>query len=141
MTDAVTLIEPPPADAASEPFWDATRDRRLVLPWCTACERAFWYPREVCPACLGSVAASAIEWRPAAGTGTVHAASVHHRPGPGRDPGGGPYVVALVDLPEGVRMMSNVVGCPPESVSVGMPVRVTWHPLSDGRHLPQFEPA
>ena len=137
MTDVVTLIEPPPADTASEPFWAATRDRRLVLPWCTACDRALWYPREVCPACL----ASAIEWRPAAGTGTVHAATVHHKPGPGRDPGDGPYVVALVDLPEGVRMMSNVVGCPPESVTVGMAVRVAWRPLSDGRHLPQFEPA
>jgi uncharacterized OB-fold protein len=132
----VTLIEPPPADTASEPFWDATRDRRLVLPWCTACEQALWYPREVCPACLDS----AIEWRPAEGTGTVHAAGVHHKPGPGRDAGDGPYVVALVDLPEGVRMMSNVVGCPPGSVTVGMAVRVTWLPLSDGRHLPQFEP-
>jgi uncharacterized OB-fold protein len=133
----VSLIEPPPADAASEPFWDATRDRRLVLPWCTACERALWYPREMCPTCL----ASAIEWRPAAGTGTVHAVAVHHKPGPGRDAGDGPYAVALIELPEGVRMMSNVEGCPAESVTVGMAVRVTWRPLSDGRHLPQFQPA
>jgi uncharacterized OB-fold protein len=132
----VTLIEPPPADAASERFWGATRDQRLVLPWCTACERALWYPREVCPGCLGSD----IEWRPATGTGSVYAVAVHHKPGPGRDADGGPYAVALVDLPEGVRMMSNVVGCPPGSVTVGMAVRVTWHPLSDGRHLPQFEP-
>jgi uncharacterized OB-fold protein len=48
--------------------------------------------------------------------------------------------VALVDLVEGVRIMSNVVGCPPDDVTVGMPVRVTWHPLSDGRNLPQFTP-
>jgi uncharacterized OB-fold protein len=58
-----------------------------------------------------------------------------------RDPNDGPYTVALVDLAEGVRIMSNVVGCPPETVSVGMEVRVAWHALADGRHLPQFEPA
>jgi uncharacterized OB-fold protein len=133
----MTLLEPPPASEASEPFWEATRECRLVLPWCTACERALWYPRGFCPGCLGS----AIEWRPAAGTGEVHAVSVHHKPGPGRDPGDGPYAVALVELPEGVRMMSNVVGCPPERVAVGMALRVVWHPLSDGRHLPQFTPA
>jgi len=49
--------------------------------------------------------------------------------------------VALIELAEGVRMMSNVVGCPPDEVVVGMPVRVTWHELSDGRNLPQFTPA
>jgi uncharacterized OB-fold protein len=47
--------------------------------------------------------------------------------------------VALIDLAEGVRIMSNVVGCPPDQVAVGMAVRVGWHPLSDGRNLPQFE--
>jgi uncharacterized OB-fold protein len=57
-----------------------------------------------------------------------------------RDLADGPYAVVLVDLAEGVRMMSNVVGCPPEAVTVGMDVRVAWLPLSDGHHLPQFEP-
>jgi uncharacterized OB-fold protein len=51
-----------------------------------------------------------------------------------------PYVVALIELDEGVRMMSNVVGIAPDDVRVGMPVRVTWEPLDDGRNLPQFEP-
>ena len=95
------------------------------------------YKRQVDPEAPGA----AIEWREASGEGTVYAASVHHRPGPGRDPAEGPYVVALIDLAEGVRMMSNVVGCPPDDVDVGMPVRLTWEPLSDGRHLPLFTPA
>jgi uncharacterized OB-fold protein len=64
-----------------------------------------------------------------------------HRPGPGRDQADGPYAVALIELAEGVRMMSNVVGCPPEDVTVGTPVRLVWEPLADGRHLPQFTPA
>lgn len=65
--------------------------------------------------------------------------SVHHKPGGTEDEG--PYAVAMVQLPEGVRMMSNIVGCKLEDISVGMAVQVTWQPLSDGRHLPQFEPA
>jgi uncharacterized OB-fold protein len=52
-----------------------------------------------------------------------------------------PYVVALVELDEGPRLMTNIVGCAPESVSVGMPVQVTWEELSDGRNLPLFAPA
>jgi uncharacterized OB-fold protein len=71
----------------------------------------------------------------------VYATSVQHRPGPGRDADDGPYVVALIDLDAGVRMMSNVVGCTPEEVAVGMRVALDWEPLSDGRHLPVFHPA
>lgn len=129
-------LEPKASDEA-QPFWDATREQRLVLPWCTDCERAIWYPRTTCPTCFGS----AIEWRDETGDGTVYATSVHHRPGPGRDAEDGPYAVVLVDLDAGVRMMSNVVGCPTDDVATGMRVTVAWEPLSDGRHLPVFRPA
>jgi uncharacterized protein len=133
---AAAIIEPPVTEA-SAPFWDATRERRLVLPYSPVTGRPMWYPREVDPAAPDRP----IAWREASGAGVVYAASVHHKPGPGRDPGDGPYVVALIELAEGVRMMSNVVGCPPDAVEVGMPVQLTWRPLSDGRHLPQFMPA
>jgi uncharacterized protein len=130
------VFEPPESDETVE-FWAATREPRFVLPWCTDCEEAIWYPRLTCPSCLGS----AIEWRTADGTGTVYACSVHTKAGPGRDDADGPYVVALVDLAEGVRMMTNIVECPPDSVTVGMAVRLSWLPMSDGRHLPVFRPA
>ncbi|HEX6167367.1 MAG TPA: OB-fold domain-containing protein [Acidimicrobiales bacterium] len=130
------LIEPPVTEA-SAPFWDATREQRFVLPWSTATGKPVWYPREVDPAAPDQP----FDWREASGEGVVYAASVHHKTGPGRDPDDGPYVVALVELPEGVRMMTNIVGCPPDEVTVGMPVRLVWHPLSDGRHLPMFAPA
>lgn len=128
-------VVPPVSDVAA-PFWDATRDRALVLQWCTDCEQPVHYPREACPRCLGT----SFEWRPASGAAVVHAVSVQHRPGPGRDAADGPYAVALVDLPEGVRMMTNVVGCAPDTVTVGMAVRVSWEPLPDGRNLPVFAP-
>ncbi len=91
--------------------------------------------REVCPRCLGS----RLEWRPSPGTGAVYTFTVEYNPqNPNLKP---PYTIALIDLDEGVRMMSNLVGCPPGEVRVGMRVRVTWEALSDERNLPQFEPA
>ena len=133
-TTDLKLIEPP-TSPLTEPFWDATREQRLLLQWCVACDAVVFYPRDACPTCLGD----ALEWREAAGTGTVYAVSVQHRAGPGRDQDAGPYAVALVDLPEGARLMTNVVGGDPDGVAVGQPVRVHWHPLTDGRHLPFFE--
>ena len=128
-----TRLEPPISEVAA-PFWDATRERRLLLQWCTACGRAVWYPREVCPGCLGST----LEWRESRGHGVVYACTVEHK---AQTPAlEAPYVVALVDLDEGVRLLSNVVGCPPDQVGVGDRVQLTWEPLSDGRRLPLFEP-
>jgi len=132
----MTARQEPRASDEAQPFWDATREQRFVLPWCTECERALWYPRTTCPTCFGS----AIEWRDDTGDGTVYAASVHHRPGPGRDADDGPYAVVLIDLDAGVRMMSNVVGCLPDDVTAGMRVTVAWEPLLDGRQLPVFRP-
>ena len=129
-------IEPPVTDA-SAPFWDATRERVLRLPWCVECGEPFWFPREVCPRCLGS----AIDWRPASGQGQIYAFTVENRPtmlpavfGEER------YAVALVELDEGVRMMTNVIGCPVDEIAVGQPVEVTWEPMSDGRNLALFAP-
>jgi len=129
------ILEPPISDEAA-PFWDATRRGELALPWCHQCERPFWYPRAICPRCLGDT----VEWRVASGAGVIYAASVQHLPGPGRDAADGPYVVALVDLAEGVRLMANVLDCAPDDVHAGMHVRAQWHPLSDGRKLLQFAP-
>ena len=129
------LLEPT-ASGEAAPFWEATRRSELVLPWCRDCQRPFWYPRAICPRCLGDT----VEWQTASGRGVVYAASVQHLPGPGRDAADGPYVVALVDLEEGVRVMGNVAECAPDDVKVGMQVRAIWQPLSDGRQLLQFAP-
>jgi hypothetical protein len=132
----VQRFEPQPTDV-TRPFWEATRDRTLLLQWCTACERPIFYPRVVCPACLGT----SLEWRPATGRGSVYAVTVEHRPQLSSRRAEEPFAVALIALEEGVRMVSNVIGCPPDEVTVGMDVVVAWEPLSDGRHLPQFTPA
>jgi uncharacterized OB-fold protein len=132
---AVEPTRPEPhASEVSAPFWDATRSEQLVLQWCVDCDRPIFYPRAMCPRCLGDE----LEWRPSPGTGTVYAVTVEHRPQDPRFASRAPYAIALVDLDDGIRMLTNVVGCPAESVTVGMPVAVTWEPLSDGRNLPLF---
>jgi len=137
--DTPTRFEPP-VGAESAPFWDATREGRLLVQWCTGCDRGVFYPRAFCPHCAAP--RSALEWRTASGRASVYAAVVEHKPEAARVAfsGGEPYCVALVDLEEGVRMMTNVVGCPPADVGSGMAVAVTWEPLSDGRQLPLFRP-
>ncbi len=129
----------PPVGVESAAFWEATREERLLVLWCTSCDRGVFYPRVFCPHCRAG--ADALEWRSASGRATVYAAVVEHRPeaAGAAFSGGEPYCVALVDLEEGVRMLTNVVGCPPDDVHCGMPVTVTWEPLSDGRRLPLFE--
>ncbi|NLV55490.1 MAG: DNA-binding protein [Acidimicrobiales bacterium] len=127
----------PPESPAGAPFWAASRERRLLLPWCVPCGAAHWYPRGFCPVCLGDE----IEWRPASGGGRVHAVSVQPKvpfPGVGGEP---PYAVALVDLDEGVRMMLRVVADDAWSVAVDDAVSIGWEPLSDGRHLPVALPS
>jgi uncharacterized protein len=119
----------PPEDKELGAFWDGTRAQELRLPTCRSCGTTFWYPRITCPSCLSED----LDWRAAGGTGEVHAVSVMHRPEK--------YPVALVELDEGVRLMSNVVNVDPDDVHVGMRVRLTWEPLSDGRNLWLFEPA
>ena len=135
MTEA-TRLEPPVSEV-SQPFWDATRERRLLVQWCRDCDRPVFYPREVCPTCLGVD----LEWRESAGTGIVHAITVEHRPQNPMFADRAPYAIALVDVAEGWRMLTNLVECDPMTVSVGTPVTVTWEPLSDGRNLPLFTPA
>jgi uncharacterized protein len=126
----------PPSSPVSEPFWEATRHRRLLVQWCLDCDKSVFFPREICPGCMGSN----LEWREASGDGTLHSFTINYvSPSPTAQEG--PFAVALVDLAEGPRMMTNVVGLPLDELQVGMKLRVTWDEISDGRNYPMFEPA
>ena len=133
----------PQATEATDPFWNATKERKYLVQWCGACDTPIFYPREVCPTCLS---AESLEWRQSNGRGTVYAVSVQHRPGNPTMKDRVPYAVALVEVDAGdgnrtVRVMSNVVNTDALSVQVGDQVTLTWEELSDGRNLPLFEPA
>ncbi|MGA2519906.1 MAG: Zn-ribbon domain-containing OB-fold protein [Acidimicrobiales bacterium] len=116
----------PVPDADSAPYWQAAHDGRLVVQHCLACGAHQLYPRDRCLVCRGE-----LEWVDASGRGTVHSFTVirQNYARPFRD--WIPYVVALVDLEEGPRLMTNIVGCAPEDVRIGMPVRATFEVVSD----------
>lgn len=128
-------FHPSPSDATG-PYWEATRERRLVLQWCAACRAHVHHPREACPQCLGT----ALEWVSSSGAGAVHAFSVHYRAFEAMGVEDCPYVVAFVDLDEGVRFLANLVECEADALSVGDRVELTWVAVADGYHLPAFRP-
>ena len=124
----------PVIDPDTAPYWRAAREHRLLLKRCTACDRAHFYPRELCPHCHSD----AVEWIDARGTGSVYSYTIARRPaGPAFKPDA-PYVVAIVELDEGARMMTNIVGCPPESVRIGQRVVVAYEDVTDEISLPKF---
>lgn len=120
----------------SHEFFDAAREKRLLIQRCAECEKHQFYPRQVCVHC-GS---GSVEWTEASGRGVVHTFTVIHQQGmPGwRDET--PYVAAIIELAESVRMTSVVVDVEPSSVEIGMPVEVTF--VDEGTYvLPRFRPA
>lgn len=126
----------PKPDKDSEVYWEAARRHELVLQQCRACERFRFYPRLVCPQCLSDQ----FEWRRASGRGVVYSFTVIHRPPFPAFRDRVPYVLALIDLEEGVRMMSNVIGCEPNEVRIGMPVEATFDDVTEEITLPKFKP-
>ena len=121
----------------AEPFWRGCQERQLVLPWCTACERFHFYPRPFCPSCDST----AIEWRAVSGKGTVYTFAVVRQPIEEAFVSLVPYVLVIVELAEGVRLLSRLTGVDPDEVHCGMEVRVRFEDASERRTLPLFEPA
>ena len=121
-------------DPMTEPWWDATREGRLLIQRCAECGHHQHYPRPVCTSCHSA----SVSFVVASGKGTVYSFSVSHRsPQPAFEP---PYVVALVRLEEGPVLLTNIVGCPPEEVACDIKVHLLWEELPDGRKLPLFTP-
>lgn len=115
-------------------FWDGVNDGELRVQSCADCGALRHPPGPMCPSCHSTNRT----FRKASGRGVVHSFVVHHHPPvPGRTP---PYVVAVVELEEGVRILGNVIGCEPSEVEVGMPVRVVFQRMDDDLVLPQWTP-
>ncbi len=104
---------------------------RFVIQRCGGCRQAVYFPRELCPHC-GS---SNLAWETPTGSGTVHAVTTLRR----KPEAGGDLNLSLVDLDEGVRLMSRVEGLPPSQVAIGQRVQARVL-LKDGRGLVVFDP-
>jgi uncharacterized OB-fold protein len=120
----------PVITAESKAFFDAARQGRFLIPVCTACHRAHWYPRAICPFC----ASDKVQWREASGKGTVYTFSVMRRVKE-------PYIIAHVTLAEGPTMLTNMVACDAADVRIGQPVTVVFQDTENGPPVAMFKPA
>jgi uncharacterized protein len=120
----------PVVNAETRPFWDAAREGRFMVPFCSVCGKAHWYPRVICPFC----ASDRIEWRPGSGKGTIYTFSVMRR---AKDP----YTIAHVTLAEGPTMLTNIVDCDFDKLRIGQTVAVVFQKSEDGTPVPMFKPA
>ena len=120
----------------TEHFWAGTRASRLRLQRCDACEKPYFPPRSFCPHC----ASRDVEIFESSGKATLLSYVISHRAVPGYEP---PYSVAIVELEEGPRMLTNIVECEqtPEALVLDMSLEVLFTPITDEICLPQFRPA
>ena len=116
-------------------FWEGARAGELRLQRCDGCSHVYFPPRPFCPSC----ASRSVSVFASTGRGKLYSYVINHRNHPAFD---GPYAIAVVELDEGPRMMTNIVDSPqtPEALVLDMPLEVTFEPLSDEIHLPLFRP-
>ena len=127
----------PAATPTTKPFWDGTLAGELRIQRCTACAKHYLYPRTHCPNC-GS---AKTEWVKASGRGRLYSYVISHMAAPGWE-GEVPYVIAVVQLDEGPRMLSNLVGMPadPAALVLDTPLQVVFEARGN-MMLPLFKPA
>ena len=128
---------PQPSPEAAR-FWAGCKAHELWLPYCRVCEASYWFPRDFCPTC-GS---RDVEWRRSQGKGRVYTYAIHYRawhPGWAEDI---PYVTALIDLDDGVRIFTNLIGIEPDPkvIRCDMPVEVVFDDVTDEITLPKWRP-
>lgn len=124
----------PVQDLDSAPYWQAAREGRLDIPHCNSCGQYHFYPRAVCPHCHSDDLA----FRTVSGRGTVHTYTVARRPAGPAFADDVPYVVAVIELEEGPRMMSRIEADTPEAVRIGAPVEVTFVAAGEDVTIPYF---
>ncbi len=117
-------------------FWEGTQAGEIRLQKCGDCAKVYFPPRPFCPGC----ASRNVTVFKASGKAKLHSYVIHHRPAPGFTP---PYAIAVVELEEGPRLMTNIVGCPqtPEALPLDMELVPHFEKMNDEITLPLFQPA
>lgn len=133
----MTYTKPlPEKSAAALPFWDAANQDMLKIQHCRACDTSQFYPRDLCHACWSRD----LEWISCTGKATVFSYTICRvSPYPGFEEDL-PLVIAIVELEEGVTMTTNIVGCDPEQVQIGMSVEAVFDHVEEHTTLVKFKP-
>lgn len=129
MTEILPVI-----DDDSRPYWNALREHRLQMQRCGACSRFVFYPRAICPYCQHA----ALPWVAVSGMGTIHSFTVSRRPAAPSLADRTPYVVALIDLDEGVRMLSTIRTDDIDTIYIDQRVQVGFEDVTAEVTLPYF---
>lgn len=116
-------------------YYDKMAAGHLWLQYCPTCHVFIFYPRERCPYCLQAD----LEWKPVSGQGVLYSYTIVHVSALPEFKQKTPYIYALIQLDEGLRMPANLIDCPLEEVHVGMPVKLTYIE-KEGKTLPVFKP-
>ena len=136
LRETLPLRALPAPDNASRHYWQSAAEGRLVIQRCTSCGVHQFYPRALCVACAGET-----EWVDASGRGTLHTYTIIRQNKSPAFAALSPYAVGIVELDEGVRMMSNIVECDVEQLEVGMALEVLLLKAADDVGLPFWRPA
>ena len=126
----------PKPTATSAPFWEAAHRKELKLQYCKQCLNFQHYPRPICANCWSDD----IEWRSCSGRGQVYSYSVCQQRGRSSGTDDAPDIVAIVELQEGVRTTSNIVGCAATDIHINMQVEAVFQPVSEDCTLILFRP-
>jgi uncharacterized OB-fold protein len=131
------MPRPIPEPTRHAEVWAGARRGELRIQRCNACGKAYFYPRPFCPFC----SSKDVAWFTATGRGKLYSYVINHRPAYGFQDYA-PYVIAVVQLDEGPRMMTNIIGVEPapENLPIDLPVEVTWEKQDDVITLPIFRP-
>jgi uncharacterized OB-fold protein len=134
----VTYTKPlPEKSAAALPFWEAANQDTLKIQRCRSCNAAQFYPRDLCRECWSRE----LDWISCSGKATVYSYTICRLPPhPGFEEDL-PLVIAIVELEEGVTMTTNIIGCDPEQVEIGMPVEAVFDHVDEDTTLVKFKPA
>ena len=119
------------------PFFEALKKHELHIQRCKDCKEFYFYPRTQCPHCLSENT----EWVKVSGKGKVYSFTICERPGNPAFANDTPYNVAIIELNEGVRMMSQVIDCENKDIKCDMPVEVVFKDTTPEISLPYFRPA
>ena len=130
MTRNERTIPAPPQSVEHKAFWAACNEGKLMVPRCGDTGTFFWYPRNVSPFTLSGN----VEWVEASGKAEIYTYSVMRRAQT-------PYAIAYVTLEEGVTMMTNLVDCDFDALSIGQKVELVWRESEGGQKVPVFRPA